>query len=78
MADEKVKNDELGTDGGQGEPKIIDIKLPTGEATTTGKKSRKKKAEENPTVKEADPILKSNIFALVGTVHKLAAVRLGK
>jgi len=80
MADEKEKSktDDLGTDGGQGEPKVIDIKLPTGEPTTTGKKTRKKKSEDTAIVKEADPILKSNIFALVGTVNKLSAVRLGK
>jgi len=78
MADEKEKTEELGTDGGQGEPKIIDIKLPTGEGTTTGKKTRKKKVEGTAVVKEADPILKANIFALVGTINKLAAVRLGK
>jgi len=73
------KKNTLATDTGQGEPKSIDIKLPTGDTTSTTKKTRKsKKDKEQPIVKEADPILKANLCALIGVANKLAAVRLGK
>ena len=63
------------TENPQGEPKIVEIKLPGGETTTAKKK--KKKSDPAPIMKDADPILKSNISALIGTINKLAAVRLG-
>jgi hypothetical protein len=60
---------------GQGEPKIIDITLPTGGDKKT-RKPRKKK-DETGVVKEADPILKQNIYTLVDVINSLASVRLG-
>jgi hypothetical protein len=77
--EEDKKEAVLTSDNSQGEPKTMEIKLPTGDTTSTGKKTRKsKKDKEQQVIKEADPILKANIAALIGVTNKLAAARLGE